>query len=268
MTLSEALEKNLPLVDLIDPDFTFTNTRVGRDIYALGKEWVTQVASKSDNTSDASGPTFRIEIPRGGRMGGLLGMAGIMMATANGVDTQPVVRGKWVLENILGDPPPPPPASVPAITPDTRNANTIRELMAAHTANEKCAGCHKKLDPPGFVLENYDAIGKWRDAYPLHIIGPNGKVTTKPGPAVNAASVMPDGTALHDVTDLKRYVREHLDQFAGCLAEKLFTYATGRTPSYADRKELHLAANKVLGAKGGFRDLLLMVIETEAFRMR
>ncbi|MFN0076380.1 MAG: DUF1588 domain-containing protein [Prosthecobacter sp.] len=268
MTLGEALEKNLPVGELIDPDFTFTNTRVGRDIYALGKDWLTQVASKSDKSSDGSGPTFRIEVPRGGRMGGLLGMAGIMMATANGVDTQPVVRGKWVLENIFGDPPPPPPASVPAITPDTRNAKTIRDLMAAHTADAKCAGCHKKLDPPGFVLENYDAIGKWRDTYPVHLTGPDGKITSKPGPAVNSASVMPDGTALKDVTDLKRYVRQHLDQFAGCLAEKLFTYGTGRTPSYAERQELHTSADRILADHGGFRDLLLAVIASEAFRLR
>jgi hypothetical protein len=256
MTVNEALDKNLPLGDLIDPDFTYTNTSVNRDIYA-----------KSDPLS-ANGPTVRIEIPRGGRMGGLLGMAGIMMATANGVDTQPVVRGKWVLETILGDPPPRPPAAVPALTPDTRNAKTIRELMAAHTADEKCAGCHKKLDPPGFVLENYDAIGKWRDAYPVHTTGPDGKVTSSPGLAVNASSVMPDGTALKDVTDLKRYAGEHLDQFACCLAEKLFTYGTGRAPSYADRKELRVAINSVLSSGVGFRDLLLAVIASESFRTR
>ncbi|MEY5027023.1 MAG: hypothetical protein RLZZ244_2551 [Verrucomicrobiota bacterium] len=268
MMLGEALERNLPLSDLIDPDFTFTNTPVGRDIYALGKDWLTQVASKSDKSSDGSGPTFRIELPRGGRMGGLLGMAGIMMATANGVDTQPVVRGKWVLENILGDPPPPPPASVPAITPDTRGAKTIRDLMKAHTSEEKCAGCHKKLDPIGFVLENYDAIGQWRDTYPIHTAGPNGTVVNKPGPPVDAAATMPDGTPLKDVLDLKKYVVAHIDQFAGCLAEKLFLYGTGRVPDYAERKSLHLAANKVLANKGGFRELLLAVIETDAFRKR
>jgi hypothetical protein len=140
--------------------------------------------------------------------------------------------------------------------------------MAAHTADEKCAGCHKKLDPPGFVLENYDAIGRWRDAYPVHTTGPDGKVTSKPGLAVNASSVMPDGTALKDVTDLKRYVREHLDQFACCLAEKLFTYGTGRTLSYAERQEAHAAATGVLASGGGFRDLLHAVIASESFRTR
>lgn len=273
-TLGEALEKNLPVADLIDPDFTFTNTGVGRDIYALGniyaleKAWLAQAAGKGAKPSGGSGATFRIELPRGGRMGGLLGMAGIMMATANGVDTQPVVRGKWVLENILGDPSPPPPASVPAITPDTRNAKTIRDLMNAHTRDEKCAGCHKKLDPIGFVLENYDAIGRWRDTYPVHLTGPGGKITSKPGAPVNADTVMPDGTPLRDVVDLKKYVVAHIDQFGGCLAEKLFVYGTGRVPDYAERKKLHAAAGKVLANKGGFRDLLLSVLETDAFRSR
>ena len=89
------------------------------------------------------------------------------MATANGVDTLPVTRGVWVLENIMGDAPPEPPNNVPAITPDTANARTIREVLAAHRADTACAACHRSIDPIGFVLENFDPVGRWRTSYPL-----------------------------------------------------------------------------------------------------
>lgn len=258
--VAEMLRDNRPLTDFIKPDFTHVNPPLGNQLYKLPDIPKPDIRNRST--------MMRVSLPRDGRPGGLLGMAGVMMATANGVDTQPVVRGKWVLENILGDPPPPPPASVPAITPDTRGAKTIRDLMKAHTSEEKCAGCHKKLDPIGFVLENYDAIGQWRDVYPIHTAGPKGTTVIKPGPPVDATATMPDGTQLKDVLDLKNYVVAHIDQFAGCLAEKLFLYGTGRVPDYAERKSLHLAANQVLKEKGGFRDLLLAVIESEAFRTR
>ena len=260
MLFEEILRENRPLSDFIDPDFTFTNFIVAKQIYGISLP----VPAKGEQDSGM----VRVSLPRGERRGGLLGMAGTMMATANGVDTQPVIRGKWVLENILGDPPPPPPPSVPAITPDTRGARTIRDLMAAHTTEESCAGCHRKLDPPGFLLENFDAIGNWRDHYPIHSVDKNGKNVSQEGPAVNASARLADGSEMRDVTDLKRYVVNHIEQFAGCVAEKLFTYGAGRVPNYAERKELHAASKQVLAAQEGFRDLLLAVVETEAFRSR
>ena len=253
------LRENRPLTDFIDPDFMITNHRVANRFYDLGmaelpreKQWEMQ----------------RITIPRGGRIGGLLGLAGVMMATANGVDTHPVVRGKWLLENIVGEPPPPPPPSVPALTPDTRDARTIRELMAAHTKDASCAGCHKKMDPYGLVLENYDAIGRWRDSYPVFATGADGKTITTPGLPIDAAARLPDGTLLRNVIDLKLHLVAHVDRFAGCLAEQLFIFGAGRVPDYAERRELHTAADRVLANKGGFRDLVLAVIETESFRTR
>ncbi|MEY2597980.1 MAG: hypothetical protein RLZZ142_239, partial [Verrucomicrobiota bacterium] len=258
MLCAEILTENRPLTDFIDPDFTFTNFIVGTQIYGLSLP----VPEKGENDRTM----VRVSLPRGGRRGGLLGMAGTMMATANGVDTQPVIRGKWLLENILGDPPPPPPPSVPAITPDTRGAKTIRDLMAAHTKEESCAGCHRKLDPPGFLLENFDAIGNWRDHYPIHTTGEGGKTITKPGAPVNASATLADGTELRDVSDLKRYLVAHIDQFSACLAEKLFLCGAGRLPDYAERKALRTASQRVLAEGGGFRDLLLAVIDLEAFR--
>jgi len=91
-----------------------------------------------------------------------------MMATANGVDTQPVLRGVWLLENIFGDLTPEPPSNVPAIEPDTSGAKTIRELLSRHQADPNCASCHRRIDPPGFALENFDPVGRWREHYPVY----------------------------------------------------------------------------------------------------
>lgn len=254
------LKEDRPVADLIDPDFTFTNFVVAKQIY--------QVEPPASDKGDSDRALLRLTLPRGGRRGGFLGMPGTMMATANGVDTQPVVRGKWVLENILNDPPPPPPPSVPAITPDTRGTKTVRDLMAAHTKEESCAGCHRKLDPPGFVLENFDAIGTWRDNYPVHSTDGKGKAVTKPGPPVDATATLPDGTTLNDVSDLKRHVLSHLEDFVGCVASKLFIYGAGRIPDHAERKMLRSLSKKNLEQKGTLRDLILAVIETDEFRSR
>ena len=183
------------------------------------------------------------------------------MATANGVDTEPVSRGVWMLENVLGDAPPPPPKNVPAITPDTRGAKTIRELLDAHRSDESCARCHVKMDPLGYVLENFDPVGRWRTHYPIY--DKKGKATD--GPKIDATGTMPDGYAFTHVNDLKRYVVENLDQFANCLAEKLMTYATGRTLTYADREAIKPIVAANLENKEGLRDLFIALLGSEVF---
>jgi hypothetical protein len=190
-------------------------------------------------------------------------MAGVMMATANGVDTQPVLRGKWLLENILGDPTPPPPESVPAITPDTRGTKTIRDLMRAHTSEESCARCHEKIDPLGFVFESFDAIGQWRERYP---VSKNRK--KEEWPPVDPRGLLPDGTTLAGIADLKNYILADLRPFARCLTQKLFIYGTGRIPDYAERKALDSIADHNVKSGGGFRDLFLDLIGSEVFRSR
>ncbi len=253
MFFETMIRENRPLTDFIDPDFTFTSPDVGSQIYGL----------KYDKAQKKKGTQVqRVSLERGGRFGGILGQAGVMMATANGVDTQPVLRGVWVLENVLGDPPPPPPEAVPAITPDTRGAKTVRDLLNAHTSEKSCARCHKKIDPLGFVLENFDPIGQWRDTYPA-------AHPKKDGIPIDATGTLPDGTPLSDIRDLKRYLVENNGAFATCLAEKLFVYGTGRAPNYRERRELEAVVDEVLTKKnGGTRDLLLGVIATEAFRAK
>lgn len=245
MFFAEMLAKNRPMTDFIDPDFTFTSAKIARDVYGLKKGF---------NAKNKS--VQRVSLQRGGRHGGLLGQSAVLMATANGVDTQPVVRGVWVLENILGMPPPPPPKSVPALTPDTTGATTPRQLLSAHTSEESCAGCHKKIDPVGFVLENFDPVGRWRDNWPGIDV------------PVEAAATLPDGTRIEDVTDFKAWLVENIDLFSNCLAEKLMTYATGRVPNYRERKEIEAVVERNRESGNGFRDLVLALIESETFRTK
>ena len=111
----------------------------------------------------------RVEIALGGRHGGVVGLGAVMMATANGVDTHPVERGVWLLENVLGMAPPPPPDNVPALAPDTSGATTLRDQLEAHSSDPACNACHQTIDPLGMVLENFDPVGRWRDHYPRYV---------------------------------------------------------------------------------------------------
>lgn len=251
----EILDTNRPLEDFIDPDFTYTIDSVAQYVYELPIE-----------EGGKKGALRRLDFERGRRFGGLLGMAGVMTATANGVDTQPVVRGVWALENILGSPPPEPPDALPALTPDTSKAETPREMLAAHMAEESCAACHKKIDPVGFVLESFDPVGRWRETYPLpRAKGANGKGNALP---VETDGVLPDGTELRDIRDLKAYLVADIRPFAECLSEKLLTYATGRAMGYSDRMLIATIVEENEAKDGGFRDLLLALIDSESFRTK
>lgn len=242
----EMLNENRPMTDFIDPDFTWTSARLAKNIYGLKGGFDV----KKTNT------VHRVKLVRGSRHGGILGQSAIMMATANGVDTQPVLRGVWVLENILGTPPPPPPKSVPPITPDTTGAKTPRDLLTLHTSQTSCAGCHHRIDPVGFVLENFDPVGRWRDNWP-EIEQP-----------IDAAATLPDGTQVDSVVDFKAWLVRNIDQFSECLAGKLMTYATGRVLNYSERKEIATIVKNNHDSGNGFRDLLLALIDSQTFRTK
>lgn len=250
---TEILAQNLPMTDFIDPDFTFSSVDFVMRNYGftppkyLGKKLSGAARSKLQ----------RLEIERGGRYGGLLGQSAILTATANGVDTQPVVRGVWVLENIIGMPPPPPPKNVPALTPDTQGTTTPREMLAAHTKDAACAICHQSIDPVGFVLENYDPVGRWRTEWPGKTAAP-----------IDASVTLPDGTEVQNAIEFKAWLVDNIDLFSECLAEKLMIYATGRVPNYAEKREIEKIVKENRENGNGFRDLVLALIESETFRTR
>lgn len=256
---AEVLNENLPLEDFIDPDFTYTNASIGEHVYELPQDTFGKGAAK--------GEMLRVSMERGGRFGGVLGMAGVMMSTANGVDTQPVLRGVWLLENIMGAPVPAPPNAVPALTPDTSKATTPKEMLAAHMGDESCAGCHKRIDPLGFVMESFDPIGRWRTEYPAPRSSGK-KAKGAPRIPVDTTGVLPDGTPLRDVRDLKTYLVEDITPFARCLSEKLLTYATGRRLTYSDRKLIETIVAENEAKSGGFKDLFRSLVDSESFRMK
>ncbi|MDF1657101.1 MAG: DUF1592 domain-containing protein, partial [Verrucomicrobiales bacterium] len=246
----EILKKNFPISTFIKPDFTFMNQSMAKKIY--------------DQKGVKSKGLVRVSLEEDSPYGGILGQASVMMATANGVDTQPVLRGVWVLENVLGDPPPPPPTNVPAITPDTRGAKTVRDLLNAHRDDESCFRCHQMIDPLGYVLENFDPVGRWRTHYP--IFDKTGR--EREGHLVDATGSMPSGHPFAHVNDLKDYVVEHIDQFGECLSDKLLMYATGRTLTYSDRESLKPIVHRNLQEGGGFQDLLIELVQSEVFRTK
>jgi len=251
--VDEILRENHPIETFIDPDFTYLNIRNAR-LYGM-----------KEIKGDAM---RRVALQKGGRTGGILGQASVMMATANGVDTQPVLRGVWLLENVFGESPPPPPSAVPAIEPDTAGATSIRELLSRHQADASCATCHRRIDPLGFALENFDPVGRWRTHYPLYEKQKNGNIVTKDGPKVDAEGKLPDGTQIRGVSDLKQYLVANIDQFSACLAEKLLIYGTGRPMNYADRQVVKHLVAEVRKQGNGFQDLIIAVVSSESFRTK
>ncbi|MEO1980959.1 MAG: DUF1592 domain-containing protein, partial [Fuerstiella sp.] len=171
--LGRMVNDNFSVTNLIDADFTFLNSRLARyyDIDRVNGDRLRQVSLRPED-----------------KRGGLLTHGSIMKVTANGTTTSPVIRGVWISERLLGVEIPPPPEDVPAIEPDIRGAKTIREMLAKHKADDSCAGCHVKIDPPGFALENFDPSGRWRDRYIAVVKGRRAR-----GIKVNPEFDMPDG---------------------------------------------------------------------------
>src|SRR5262249_16857493 len=135
----------------------------------------------------------------------------------------PVLRGKWVLENLLSSPPPPPPPNVPALRTEGNEPGkvlTMREAMTLHRANPACAGCHARMDPIGFSMENFDALGRWRDR--------------DSGGTIDASGLLPDGTHFDGIPGLRKMLLQHSDEFVSTVTEKLLMYAVGRNLQYYD----------------------------------
>jgi hypothetical protein len=248
---TEILAQNRPMTDFIDPDFHYTTPQFAKDNYQYPID-----LSKGSDYEKTSSEIQKLPIDRGGRFGGLLAQSAVMTATANGVDTQPVLRGVWMLENILGMPPPEPPKNIPALTPDTRGATTPRDLLSKHTSDQACYACHQRIDPVGFVFENFDPVGNWREEWP--------KINTR----IDPSGTLPDGTPISDITDFKAWLVDNIDHFSQCLSEKLMTYATGRVPNFSERKEIEAIVEANHEHGNGFQDLLLALITSETFRTK
>ncbi len=234
------LREDRNVLDLLTADYTFVNERLARH-YGI---------------PDVYGSRFRrvavAEEPRRG----LLGQGSILALTSHAERTSPVVRGKWILENILGMPVPPPPPDVPPLkeNQEGQRPRTMREQMAEHRANAVCASCHKIMDPVGFALENFDAVGAWR--------------SQEAGQPIDASGELADGTKVDGIDGLRRALVSRPEVFAGTLTEKLLTYALGRGLDYRDMPTVRAIVRDAARQDYRFSSIILGVVHSVPFQMR
>ncbi len=257
----ELLRGDLPARNLITSDFTFLNERLAQH---YGIDGVKGIAMR------------RVPLPPGSPRGGFMTQASVLKVTANGTTTSPVLRGKWIMERILGiEIPPPPP--VAAVEPDIRGAVTIRQQLAKHRADPSCASCHSRMDPPGFALESFDVLGGWRDRYravdeskpPVAGRGKNGHAFAfHYSLPVDAAGELPDGRPFADIREFKRLLLDREEQVARNLAQQLVVYATGAPVRFSERAEIEAILERARTREFGVRTLVHEIVQSELFRAK
>lgn len=220
----------------------------------------------------------RVDMAADSVRGGLLTQASILKVTANGASTSPVLRGAWLLERIIGTPAPPPPPDAGGIEPDTRGATSIREQLARHQSVKSCSGCHQKIDPPGFALESFDPIGRYREYYRTTETGEKlsdarafygahyGHVKYLKGPAVDPQSRLADGRQISDIRDYKVALASHPEMLARCFVRKLAAFATGAAVEPGDELTVDLILKNSESSAYGLRTLMHELIQSRLFR--
>ncbi len=242
MFMRDLIDHDASIVNFLDSDYSFLNQPLATH-YELG-----------ELGDPAKAHEFRKVSFKTDKRGGLLGMGSVLTITANGIDTSPVTRGVFLLENILGTPPPPPPDDVPAIDPDVRGAKSMRELLSKHRESPNCYGCHQKIDPLGFALENFDAIGDWRPRIEKTKIDSSGE--------------LPTGEKFEDVAGLKKILVQRKDLFAHMLTDRLLTYACGRRMEVLDEATVEKIDAELPKKEYGLRSLIEAVVTSELFLSR
>ena len=235
------VRENGAALDLLTADYTFLSERVATH-YGL---------------PNVQGSHFRrVALPVQSPRRGLLGHGSILTLTSHAIRTSPVLRGKWILNNILGTPPPDPPPNVPALVDRKTQAKTatLRERMQAHRDNPACAACHAMIDPAGFALENFDAIGSWR--------------TTDARERIDASGVMPTGDAFNGPSGLRALLVSNPEPLVRTVTEKLLAYALGRAVEYYDYPTIRKIARDAAATDYRWSSIVLGIVESPAFRMR
>ena len=240
------LETDGPVEAFLDCNFTFVDKKLAR-LYKL---------PEGDSLRLADG-FQKISLAEKSHRGGLLGMAAVLTASANGVETSPVTRGVWVSESILGISPPPPPPTVPAIDANVAGSATIREKLARHSQDTSCNTCHRKIDPLGFGLERFDPIGRYRSQYPKN----------QGGVKIDASGCFPSGERYADFAEFKQaLVHRYRERFFRTLVEQFLTYATGRRMERADQFEIDAIVERMQQQGAGLRSLVVAALTSEVFR--
>ena len=238
--LESMLREDRSVLDLLDADYTFLNERLARH-YGIPNVY---------------GSKFRRVTLEDENRRGLLGQGGILTITSLANRTSPVKRGKWVLENILAAPPPPPPPNVPVLEEkgDAAKNLTMRQQMEQHRANPFCSVCHNRMDPIGFALENFDAVGKWR--------------ALDAGSPIDASGVLPDGSRFQGPAELRKALLSRPKLIANSVSEKLFSYALGRTLEYTDAPSVRQIVREAASNDFRWSSIVLGIVKSQPFQMR
>lgn len=240
LLFESVMQEDRSVLDLMTADYTFVNERLARH-YGI---------------PDIYGSRFRRVAITDDARRGLLGQGSILALTSHAERTSPVVRGKWILENILGTPVPPPPPDVPALkgNQEGQKPKTMREQMAEHRANPACANCHKAMDAIGFAMENFDAVGAWR--------------SEDSGNPIDASGELSDGTKIDGVVSLRNALTKRPELFAGTMTKKLMVYALGRGLDYRDMPTVRGILHDASGDNYRFSSLILGIVRSTPFQMR
>ena len=240
--LASTLREDRSVLDLLDADYTFVDERLARHYGIPG----------------VYGSRFRrVPLPDLTQRGGLLGHGGLLALTSYPTRTSPVLRGKWLLDTILGAPPPSPPPDVPALPEGEGGGRTtsVRERLERHRQAPACATCHASIDPPGFALEQYDGLGGWRTADEF-------------GNPVDASATLPSGRRVEGMAGLRAWLLERPEQFAGTVTEKLLSYALGRGLEHADKPTVRAVVREAAADDYRWSALVAGIAKSPAFLMR
>ena len=234
------LREDRRVLELLDADYTFVNERLARH-YQIPNIYGNHFRRVKLNDQDRRG---------------LLGQGSILTVTSRANRTSPVLRGKWLLDNISGTPPPPPPPNVPELKDRSEDGKilSMRQRMEEHRANPVCASCHETMDPLGFALENFDGIGKWR--------------TTEANNEIDTSGVLPDGTEFQGVSGLRKVLLDKRERLVTTVIEKLLTYALGRGVEYYDAPAVRRIMEEAAPSDYRWSSLILGIVKSTPFQMR
>lgn len=235
------IRQNRSVLDLVGADYTYLNERLARNYGIAG----------------VVGPGFRrVALDGNTERGGLLGHGSILMVTSHSTKTSPVLRGTWILNNLLNSPPPPPPAQVPPLdeSPVDGRKLTTREQVERHRADPSCASCHAKMDPLGFALENFDVIGRWR--------------TQDEGRAIDPSGSLPNGKTFSGLEGLRNLLLSDPERFVGATVERLMTYALGRELDARDQPAVREILRSTEAEGYRFADVIGAIVKSVPFQMR
>ena len=240
--IESVLLEERSVLDLLNANYTFLNERLARH-YGI---------------PNVHGTEFRrVTLEDSSPRRGLIGKGSILTLSSYATRTSPVLRGKYILDSLLSSPPPPPPANVPALEEKTKSGQprSIREAMAQHGSNPACSGCHLRMDPLGFALENFDAVGRWRDRDDL-------------GQPIDSSATLPDGTRFQGAAGLRDVMLKRSDEFVGGMTEKLLTYALGRRAAYYDAPVVRAVVRDAAKHDYHFSSFVLGIVKSVPFQMR